>query len=77
MSDFILLGGLEMRSDLKTDYTQRDTERDTERAGQTEKALYLLNTISAITDRGNNAEVRRKKDGSLTVYEVKKNIVTV
>lgn len=66
-----------MRSDLKTDYTQRDTERDTERAGQTEKALYLLNTISAITDRGNNAEVRRKKDGSLTVYEVKKNIVTV
>ena len=69
MSDFILLGGLEMRSDLKTDYIQR--------AGQTEKALYLLNTISAITDRGNNAEVRRKKDGSLTVYEVKKNIVTV
>ena len=51
--------------------------RDTERAGQTEKALYLLNTTSAITDRGNNAEVRRKKDGSLTVYEVKKNIVTV
>ena len=73
MSDFKLLGGLEMRSDLKTNYTQRDTER----AGQTEKALYLLNTISAITDRGNNAEVRRKKDGSLTVYEVKKNIVTV
>ena len=73
MSDFILLGGLEMRSDLKTDYIQRDTER----AEQTEKALYLLNTISAITDRGNNAEVRRKKDGSLTVYEVKKNIVTV
>lgn len=73
MSDFILLGGLEMRSDLKTNYTQRDTER----AGQTEKALYLLNTISAITDRGNNAEVRRKKDGSLIVYEVKKNIVTV
>ena len=62
-----------MRSDLKTDYIQRDTER----AGQTEEALYLLNTISAITDRGNNAEVRRKKDGSLTVYEVKKNIVTV
>ena len=61
-----------MRSDLKTDYIQRDTER----AGQTEKALYLLNTISAITV-GNNAEVRRKKDGSLTVYEVKKNIVTV
>ena len=49
MSDFILLGGLEMRSDLKKDYAQRNTER----AGQTEKALYLLNTISAITDRVN------------------------
>lgn len=34
MSDFILLGGLEMRSDLKTDYMQRNTER----AEQTEKA---------------------------------------
>ena len=56
-----------MRSDLKTGHTQKKAE----------KALYLLNTISAITDRGNNAEVRRKKDGSLTVYEVKKNIVTV
>lgn len=54
MSDFILLGGLEMRSDLKTDYIQRDTER----AGQTEKALYLLNTISAITDR----EIMRRSD---------------
>ena len=51
-----------MRSDLKTGHTQKNTER----AGQAEKALYLLNTISAITDRGNNAEVRRKKDGSLT-----------
>lgn len=34
-------------------------------------------TISAISDRGNNAEARRKKDGSLTVYELKKNIITV
>ena len=53
-----------MRSDLKTDYIQRDTER----AGQTEKALYLLNTISAITDRGNNAEVRRKKVSAKYCY---------
>ncbi len=30
----------------------------------------------SVFKRGNNAEVRRKKDGSLTVYEVKKNIVT-
>ena len=62
LSDIILLGGLEMRSDL---------------VGQTERALYLMDVISAITNRGNNAEVRRKKDGTLTVYEVKKNIVTV
>ena len=69
-----------MRSDLKTNYFDiwmPSQNVHTERAEQTEKALYLLNTISAITDRGNNAEVRRKKDGSLTVYEVKKNIVTV
>ena len=68
-----------MRSDLKTGHTQKNTERagQAEKAEKAEKALYLLNTISAITDRGNNAEVRRKKDGSLTVYEVKKNIVTV
>ena len=45
--------------------------------GQTERALYLMDVINAITNRGNNAEVRRKKDGTLTVYEVKKNIVTV
>lgn len=44
---------------------------------QTEKALHLWRAVSDITERGNNAEVRRKKDGSLTVYEVKKNIVTV
>lgn len=44
---------------------------------QMEKALYLMEVISTITDRGNNAEVRRKKDGSLAVYEVKKKIVTV
>ena len=67
LSLLILLGGLEMRSDLKTGHTQKNTER----AGQAEKALYLLNIISAITDRGNNAEVRRKKDGSLTLYIAK------
>ena len=63
-----------MRSDLKKICEQKSTDL----AGQTEeRALYLLDVISAITDRGNNAEVRRKKDGTLTVYEVKKNIVTV
>lgn len=73
LSDIILLGGLEMRSDLK----KIDEQKSKDLVGQTERALYLLDVISTITDRGNNAEVRRKKDGTLTVYEVKKNIVTV
>ena len=34
----------------------------------------ILKAIRSITERGNNAEVRQKKDGTLTVYEVKKNI---
>lgn len=44
---------------------------------QRERALSLLQIVEEITGRGNNAEIRRKKDGSLTVYEVKKKIVTV
>lgn len=35
----------------------------------------LVDKIKKITSRGNDAEVRRKKDGSLAVYEVKKNAV--
>lgn len=62
-----------MRSDLRKDYKKENVVA----AEQMEKALYLMEVISTITDRGNNAEVRRKKDGSLTVYEVKKSIVTV
>lgn len=62
-----------MRSYLRKDYKKENVVA----AEQMEKALYLMEVISTITDRGNNAEVRRKKDGSLTVYEVKKNIVTV
>lgn len=42
-----------------------------------DRAVCLWEAIEAITERGNNAEVKRKKDGSFTVYEVKKNIVTV
>lgn len=62
-----------MRSDLRKDYKKENVVA----TEQMEKALYLMEVISTITDRGNNVEVRRKKDGSLTVYEVKKNIVTV
>ena len=36
--------------------------------------MRVLNAIKDITGRGNNAEVRRRKDGSLTVYEVEKRI---
>ncbi len=35
----------------------------------------ILEAIIKIVEKGNNAEVRRKKDGTLVVYEVKKNIV--
>lgn len=62
-----------MRSDLRKDYKKENVVA----TEQMEKALYLMEVISTITDRGDNAEVRRKKDGALAVYEVKKNIVTV
>lgn len=35
----------------------------------------IIKAIRDITSRGNHAEVKRKTDGTLTVYEVKKNIV--
>ncbi|MFQ7632514.1 MAG: hypothetical protein ACLUUO_11145 [Sellimonas intestinalis] len=46
-------------------------------AQQTEDAVCLWNAVCEITERGNNAEIKRKKDGSFTVYEVKKKIVAV
>ncbi len=36
------------------------------------KEKELIETIRKITDRGNNAEVKKAADGSLVVYEVKK-----
>lgn len=44
---------------------------------QQERVMNLWKAVCTITDRGNNAEVKRKKDGTFTVYEVKKNIVMV
>lgn len=35
----------------------------------------ILEAIKKIVNKGNNAEVKRKKDGTLVVYEIKKNIV--
>ena len=34
--------------------------------------IKLLNLIKKITDAGKDAEVRKKKDGSLAVYEISK-----
>ena len=36
----------------------------------------ILTAIKAILKRGNNAEIRKKTDGTIVVYEVKKNIVS-
>ena len=36
----------------------------------------ILTAIKSILLRGNNAEVRKKTDGTIVVYEVKKNIVS-
>ena len=44
---------------------------------QQERVMNLWKAVCMSTDQGNNAEVKRKKDGTFTVYEVKKNIVTV
>lgn len=35
----------------------------------------IMSKIRSIIGRGNNAEVKGRKDGTLTVMEVKKNIV--
>ena len=35
----------------------------------------IMRKIRSIIGRGNNAEVKGKKDGTITVMEVKKNIV--
>jgi len=35
----------------------------------------IMRKIRLICSRGNNAEIKQRKDGSLAVMEVKKNIV--
>lgn len=39
-----------------------------------EEDKKIIETVRAIVDRGNNAEVKKNKDGSLKVFEVKKKI---
>lgn len=36
--------------------------------------VLIMKSIREITSRGNNAEVRRRSNGRLAVYEVKKQI---
>ena len=52
--------------------TQRDLPPPTKLP---EDDRVIMRKIRAITSRGNNAEVKRQKDGTLTVLEVKKHIV--
>ena len=35
----------------------------------------IMDKVRYICDRGNNAEIKRRRDGTLAVMEVKKNIV--
>lgn len=46
---------------------------DTSTSAMNDDAL-IMKTIREITSRGNNAEVRRRSNGKLAVYEVKKSI---
>lgn len=34
----------------------------------------IIDVIKRIVERGNNAEIKRRSDGEIVVYEVKKNI---
>lgn len=53
---------------------QREIE-DTYGAGEgPDDEEHIIRIIKKITGRGHNAEVRRRSDGTLAVYEVKKNI---
>lgn len=43
-------------------------------ADTTNDDVIIMKGIREITGRGNNAEVKRRSDGRLAVYEVKKSI---
>lgn len=43
-------------------------------ANQADDDVIIMKSIREITGRGNNAEVKRRSDGRLAVYEVKKSI---
>lgn len=52
-----------------------NSEHENKREIIPESDAKLLRKVKRIIDRGNNAEVKKKKDGSVAVYEVKKSIV--
>ncbi len=55
------------------------TGRETDTAGCENKIndtdARVIKKIKRILDKGNNAEVKKRKDGTIAVYEVKKVIV--
>ena len=56
-----------------TDNHTVSTERRRTEPLQDDKTIMMK--IRSIIGRGNNAEIKKRKDGSLAVMEVKKNIV--
>lgn len=38
---------------------------------------HMFEVINRILDHGNNVEIRRKSDGTISIFEVKKNKVTI
>lgn len=45
-----------------------------QKSSDSAEAEQIMAAIRSITDRGHNAEVKRRSDGSLAVYEVEKRI---
>lgn len=66
-----------MRSNINGESIFQEGTNDFSHEQVKERIISLWTAVCLITDRGNNAEIKRKKDGSFTVYEVKKNIVKV
>ncbi|MDD3746301.1 MAG: hypothetical protein PHD70_07515 [Anaerostipes sp.] len=65
------------KEDMNMIMNTSETTINIELSDKHKRNLRLLRSIEEITKRGNDAEVRRKKDGQYAVYEVKKNKVAV
>ncbi len=51
-----------------------DLARQKKESGEHMGDKQIMEAIRKIVERGNNAEVKRRKDGSLVVYEVRKHV---